>query len=479
MSSETPQHDRDMLEMDLVEPNVHDFTTFLYILFMSWTRDMIRSIWGSNKANAGNAVLSSSWLLLNALWSGILTKLHPISYSCRRHYVSEPYVAGENRTLPSAAEVENLMKHWSRLEELEGRLASDYGMTGDIDSVDVFDETKARAFSQRDEVSVAAVKDLYMLYRLRALASSGKLPGHSDLEHSPEAHHVDTSRFWVVLIGIDGYPTSPLRGCVNDALLMERFLVEDLGVPKCRIQSLLGSKTQVAPSDPSIPTRSNIIQTLTSLIYNSEIEHGDNIVIYFSGHGSVYSCEEYCGKGAGTIEALCPIDRTEEDDSPVPDISDREINIILRQIAHAKGHRITFILDCSHSGAVIDDAPGLLGKNIPPMSRKSLTWMLDAADATAKNFPEYRSVFAAEWCPDMTSHVILAACREHEIAKEERGETGFHGVFTESLVRTLRSGASDERQTYVDLVSSLNRSTTQVSAVAGRYKHLMLWYQNS
>ncbi len=119
---------------------------------------------------------------------------------------------------------------------------------------------------------------------------------------------------------------------------MERFLIEDLGIPKRRIQSLLGSKMQVAPIDPSIPTCANIIQTLTSLIDNPEIEHGDNIVIYFSGHGSVYSCKEYCGKGAGTVEVLCPIDRTEEDDSPIPDISDREINIILRQIAHAKGH---------------------------------------------------------------------------------------------------------------------------------------------
>ncbi len=390
------------------------------------------------------------------------------------------------------------MKHWSLLEGLEARLASDYGMTGDIDSVDVFDETKARAFSQGDEFSVAAVKDLYTLYRLRALASSGKLPGYSNLEHvrvrlgwsaryqsliinvkSPEIHRIDTFRFWVVLIGIDGYQTNPLRGCVNDALLMQKFLIEDLGVPQCRIQSLLGSKKQVGASDTSLPTRANIIQTLTSLIYNSKIEHGDNIVIYFSGYGSVYSCEEYCGKGAGTIESLCPIDRTEEDSFPVPDISDREINIILRQISHAKGHRITLILDCSHSGAVIDNLPGLSGKNIPPMSSESLKCMLDAADDTARDLPEYQSVFAAEWCPDMTSHVILAACREHGVAKEERGEKGFHGVFTESLVRTLRSGASNERSTYVDLVSSLNRSTTQVSAVAGRYKHSMLWYKNA
>ncbi len=45
----------------------------------------------------------------------------------------------------------------------------------------------------------------------------------------PRAHHVDTSRFWAVLIGIDAYECNPLRGCVRDALMMERYLTEDLG----------------------------------------------------------------------------------------------------------------------------------------------------------------------------------------------------------------------------------------------------------
>ncbi len=261
---------------------------------------------------------------------------------------------------------------------------------------------------------------------------------------------------------------------------MERFLIEDLNVPKDRIQSLLGSKrAQATHNDPTTPNRANIIETLMSLIYNTDIKHGDNIIIYFSGHGSSYSCEDYCGHGVGDIEALCPIDRTDENSSPVPDISDREINIILRQISHAKGHRITFILDCSHSGALTHSNPRFPAKNIPPMSSTLFKRMLDAADDTARTFPEYRSVFAAEWCPDMTSHVVLAACRTNESAKEELGTTGFHGVFTEALVRTLRSGDSDEISTYVDLVSSLNQSTTQVSVVAGRYKYAMLWYKNA
>ncbi|PBK79617.1 hypothetical protein ARMGADRAFT_870834, partial [Armillaria gallica] len=155
------------------------------------------------------------------------------------------------------------------------------------------------------------------------------------------------SQCWAVLIGIDEYPSKPLWGCVNDALLMERFLIEDLSIPKHRIQSLLGSKkAQVTHNNPTTPNRANIIETLTSLIYNTSINHSDNIIIYFSGHGSSYSCEDYCGHGVGDIEALCLIDCTDENSSPIPDISNREINIILRQISHAKGHQITFILDC-------------------------------------------------------------------------------------------------------------------------------------
>ncbi|KAK0227236.1 hypothetical protein EDD85DRAFT_890454, partial [Armillaria nabsnona] len=219
-------------------------------------------------------------------------------------------------------------------------------MKGDIDSVDVFDETKARAFSRGDEMSVSAVRDLYMLYKLRVLVSSGKFSCYSNLEYSHQVHDTDTSQCWAVLIGIDEYPSNPLQGCVNDALLMQRFLIEDLSVPKHRIQSLFGSKKPQATHDPTTPNRANIIETLTSLIYNTDIKHGDNIIIYFSGHGSSYSCEDYYGHGVGDIEALCLIDRTDENSSSIPDISDREINIILRQISHAKGHRITLILDC-------------------------------------------------------------------------------------------------------------------------------------
>ncbi|KAK0460585.1 uncharacterized protein EV420DRAFT_1255628, partial [Desarmillaria tabescens] len=104
-------------------------------------------------------------------------------------------------------------------------------------------------------------------------------------------------------------------------------------------------------------SRTSIIRTLLSVIDNPHIEYGDNIIIFYAGHGSCYSFSEEDDEQAelGFVEALCPIDRgvtADSDGIPVPDISDREFNTILSLIARAKGSRITVILDCCHSGGV-------------------------------------------------------------------------------------------------------------------------------
>ena len=96
---------------------------------------------------------------------------------------------------------------------------------------------------------------------------------------SPRAHHIDTSQFWAVLIGIDAYECNPLHCCVRDALKMERYLTEDLGMLKHRIQRLLGSKEHVLSDNYHIPTCVNTIQTLIGLMNNPKIQNGQNIII--------------------------------------------------------------------------------------------------------------------------------------------------------------------------------------------------------
>ncbi len=67
---------------------------------------------------------------------------------------------------------------------------------------------------------------------------------------------------------------------------MERYLTEDLGVPSNRIQLLLGSKEHKSPDDLMYPSRIHIVGALLSLVTNPKIAHGDNIIIYYAGHGS-------------------------------------------------------------------------------------------------------------------------------------------------------------------------------------------------
>ncbi|PBK79276.1 hypothetical protein ARMGADRAFT_909351, partial [Armillaria gallica] len=173
---------------------------------------------------------------------------------------------------------------------------------------------------------------------------------------------------WVVLIGINGYPSDPLDSCMEDALAMEEYFVNDLTVPKERIQCLLGQKNvDRSVEASSIPSRRNILSIFPSLMTNDKIRNDDPIIIFFAGHGlrylvsyedddndSDYKGVHNCEYPLEFMEALCPIDRgiLDSNNNPIPDISDWEFNTILSVLSCAKGHRITVLLDCCHAGSI-------------------------------------------------------------------------------------------------------------------------------
>ncbi|PBL01671.1 hypothetical protein ARMGADRAFT_224328 [Armillaria gallica] len=291
-------------------------------------------------------------------------------------------------------------------------------------------------------------------------------------------YKVGQYRFWAVLIGIDAYTQDPLRGCVSDVSLIKRFLIDDLGVPENRIQCLLGSKDPNFADPKSIrPTRANIVDTIYSLANNPEIGRGDNIIIYYAGHGSMYHCtthefESPCDNCP--IEALCPIDRDTQDADGnwIPDISDREVNILLAVMCRAKGHKITVILDCGMNGG-----PRQRGIRGTAMTHNaSLESMLHTADERWKDLPGYRSVLSKDWWPDMDSFVALAACRGYQFAFEVEDNNEFGGVFSKELVRVLRSTDCKE-MTYDDLINCMRGlcAGKQTPFAGGNRKNERLW----
>ncbi len=285
---------------------------------------------------------------------------------------------------------------------------------------------------------------------------------------------------------------------------MKDYLEEDLKVPRARIQLLLGGYN--TPSHYHLlPSRTNITNVLCSLIKNPEIRKGDNIVIFYAGHGSSYACSNHHSIGGNPIvsgvhdsaarypekterfegidifcptEALCPIDRNTRDSKGhiIPDISDREFNTILHEIARAKGKHITVIIDSCHS-AGITRVPDQI-RNAPPLAN-SPDYMMHVGMENLKYISTRISIMDKRWTPDMSSHVVLTACKDFQFAGEYDMGGRFHGFFTYSLVRALRSGLWTKELTYFQLIQRLPRKQKQIPDVAGGYMHERLWYQTT
>ncbi|KAK0193379.1 caspase domain-containing protein [Armillaria mellea] len=364
------------------------------------------------------------------------------------------------------------------LQVFESAIAKQLGMPSgkDLDEVAVLHKVKAL----RKDGHLANLKILHHL-RLQYNRTRDKLPAklqvYPFLPGSPCP--IDGSRFYAIFIGVNEYASDPLQGCISDVRLMEQYLTENLGVPRNRIQVLLGSKEHTSGGCSMYPSRANIVDALLSMISNPEILYGDNIVIFYSGHGSSYAFERE-GDGIKFIEALCPIDRDTlgDDGKPVADISDREFNAILTQISRVKGDCITVILDCCHSGGATRAAEA---RRFSPTRHMSVQGMLRAGEKILKGYPDYRSILSNDWAPDMGSHVVLAACEAHQLAmskmvERKDGAEEYIGIFTDSLVRALQSECSRET-TYADLVRHLVIPPHQTPVVAGKRKDACLWYQ--
>ncbi|TFY81369.1 hypothetical protein EWM64_g2640 [Hericium alpestre] len=268
----------------------------------------------------------------------------------------------------------------------------------------------------------------------------------------------NSARSWAVIIGINDYPEGwvTLEGSVNDAHLVQEFLVDDLGIPDSHIV-LLTTELQ-----HQRPTRDNILKALYDLRDNRRIKYDDDIIIYFSGHGSRYNASISDDRPCW-VETLCPCDVS----SKTPQISVRELNLIVEQIMATKGHNVVVILDSCHSGGLASnssDAPNtyLTERAITTQDTADMNPMLRAADQHPRKKSD-ASVFTKLREPKPFPCVFMMACKDKEVALETEFDLGDckrrYGVFTYLLVETLREmGVADSRTTYADIERQLAAS---------------------
>ncbi|KAJ7440926.1 hypothetical protein B0H11DRAFT_1750013, partial [Mycena galericulata] len=240
-----------------------------------------------------------------------------------------------------------------------------------------------------------------------------------------------------------------LEGAVNDAREFKQYLLDSrekrgLEVPPSNIVLLENEKA----------TRTNIIATFRShFLDNPHIPDNGNttMIFFYAGHGTRIEAPGHLIASDGKVEAISPVDeRTRGADGKyVYAIPDYVLGWLLWELAAKKGRNITVIFDACHSGG--------MGRNIG-RARNAETPSLGVPLELDNELWRGKTDMAKSyrmWSQSTTSHVLLAACRDNETAREVRyTDNSVHGRFTESLITWLRR-VDLETTTYTDLLNRL------------------------
>jgi len=168
---------------------------------------------------------------------------------------------------------------------------------------------------------------------------------HNKLNSQQSNSQEIDKNFKALMVGINYRNTnSELRGCINDVNSLKKFLNNKNKVDYSNICTLT--------DDTSLkPTRDNILDKYKQLLINSK--EGDILYFTFSGHGS-YTRDRNGDELDGKDELLVSIDNK--------GITDDELKNIAQQYLK---HNVTLfvLLDCCHSGTLLDLKYNYLSKN--------------------------------------------------------------------------------------------------------------------
>ncbi|MGD8278718.1 MAG: caspase family protein [Gemmatimonadota bacterium] len=242
-----------------------------------------------------------------------------------------------------------------------------------------------------------------------------------------------------LLIGIDKYKKFPenfgqLDGCVADVELMRALLEGRFGFPAENITILRNGTA----------TRKRILSALDRFV--KQTEEDDIVVIHYAGHGSLMTDREG-DEPSGLDSTIVPVDSAgwsgaSEDQR---DITDDEIHLRLLALGE-KTPYTTLIFDCCHSGTISRDGFGGKTRSIPPDRRPAHELPPSPIpEAVRQRMREGGSRGGGKgrsgWLPLEGRYVLIAACRDDEVANEYQPPEGngkvVHGALTYFLGQEL------------------------------------------
>lgn len=151
-----------------------------------------------------------------------------------------------------------------------------------------------------------------------------------------------TGKKKALCIGINYFgQQGELRGCINDATNIRRFLCSQFGYKSDDIVIL----TDDAQNPRQLPTRDNIINAMQWLVRDAR--PNDSLFFHYSGHGG--QTKDLDGdEGDGYDEVIYPVD-FERSGHIVDDLMH---DILVKSLP--PGCRLTAIFDSCHSGSALD-----------------------------------------------------------------------------------------------------------------------------
>ena len=235
-----------------------------------------------------------------------------------------------------------------------------------------------------------------------------------------------------LLVGIDEYPRPipPLRGCINDIDSVGTYLSE-------RVASDKGVLLRLKRLTNREATREAVIQAFRFQL--GQAKKGDVVLFYYSGHGSQEQAPEEFWK-------LEP-DRLDETfvcvDSRTPgswDLADKELAKLIGEVASGGAH-VAVILDCCHSGSGTRDVSTAVRRAPIDLRRRPIeSFIVSPAEVEKSSYS--RDVGGAGWYTAAEGrHVLFAACRDDEEAKEYVNEGKYRGAFSFFLGSALESAS--------------------------------------
>jgi hypothetical protein len=253
-----------------------------------------------------------------------------------------------------------------------------------------------------------------------------------------------------LLVGINTYPTAPLRGCVNDVLMVSDMLTTHFGFKSTDKRML---------TDESATT-ANILERLEWLV--KDAEPGDTLYFHYSGHGSQTIDTDYdLNKEPDKLdEIICPVDL----DWREKVIRDDDLKRIFDKVP--AGVQLTVVLDCCHSGSGMDH----MNQWQPPTEKSEYNYTLtndkdDHARSRALPMPAdilNRGLGLDIGVPKRSVQsrdidnvgLMISGCQSQQTAADARIDNMYCGAATYALINTLKK--HNYKITYRDLVKKMN-----------------------